>query len=67
MKEGIPVPNRVIDPTGVTLRPGQPGKCKGNGSATDENGLPILCCDECDYFLLCFDEHGEPRREAQQP
>ena len=42
---------RVIDITGVELTPGEPAVCLGNG----EQGFEC-CCDECDYFLLCFPE-----------
>ena len=41
---------KVIDGlTGVELTPGEPTVCLGNG----EQGFEC-CCDECDYFLLCF-------------
>ena len=33
----------------VELTPGKPTACLGNG----EYGFEC-CCDECDYFLLCF-------------
>lgn len=41
----------------IILRPGNNGIfCPGNGDFKDENGEPIECrCDECDYYLLCFD------------
>jgi hypothetical protein len=42
---------RVMDITGVELMPGEPGVCLGNG----EQGFEC-CCDECDYYLLCFPE-----------
>ena len=42
-------PKKVIDVTGVELTPGEPTVCLGNG----EQGFEC-CCDECDYFLLCF-------------
>ena len=41
----------VIDPSGVILTPGKPDVCLGNG----EQGFEC-CCDECDFFLLCFPE-----------
>lgn len=48
---------KVIDPTGVELSPGEPKKCLGNGEHVDDKGRAIeCCCDECDYFLLCFPE-----------
>ena len=42
---------KIIDITGVELTPGEPAFCLGNG----EQGFEC-CCDECDYFLLCFPE-----------
>ena len=42
-------PKRAIDITGVELMPGDPTACLGNGKQGFE-----CCCDECDYFLLCF-------------
>ena len=43
------IPRKIIDITGVELTPGKPAVCLGNG----EQGFEC-CCDECDYFLLCF-------------
>ena len=43
------IPKKVIDITEVELTPGEPNVCLGNG----EQGFEC-CCDECDYFLLCF-------------
>ena len=48
----------VIDITGVKLTPGDPTVCLGNG----KQGF-ACCCDECDFFLLCFPEF-DPDREA---
>ena len=45
------IPKTVIDITGVELTPGEPSVCLGNGKQGYE-----CCCDECDYFLLCFPE-----------
>ena len=45
------IPKKVIDVTGIELTPGGPTVCLGNG----EQGFEC-CCDECDYFLLCFPE-----------
>ena len=45
-------PEKVIDITGIELTPGEPTVCLGNG----EQGLEC-CCDECNYFLLCFPEY----------
>ena len=42
---------KIIDITGVELMPGEPADCLGNG----EQGFEC-CCDECDYYLLCFPE-----------
>ena len=39
------------DVTGIEITPGNPSVCLGNG----EQGYEC-CCDECDYFLLCFPE-----------
>lgn len=47
----------LIDPwTGALLHPGVPDRCPGNGQDPDYE----ICCDECDYFLECFDEDGMP-------
>ena len=50
----------IIDVTGTILIPGNNGKdCPGNGEIKDDNGEIIeCCCDECDYFLCCFEEQG---------
>ena len=45
------VSKKVADITGVELTPGEAAVCLGNG----EQGFDC-CCDECDYFLLCFPE-----------
>ena len=45
------ISKRVTDITGVTLTPGEGDVCLGNG----EQGFEC-CCDECDYYLLCFPE-----------
>ncbi len=45
------IPKKVIDVTGTELTLGEPTVCLGNG----EQGFEC-CCDECDYFLLCFPE-----------
>ncbi|MBQ8380750.1 MAG: hypothetical protein IJY18_02550 [Clostridia bacterium] len=46
---------KVIDISGVELTPGKPDVCLGNGELGFE-----CCCDECDFFLLCFPEY-EPK------
>ena len=43
------IPKKVIDITGLELTPGEPTVCLGNGEQDFE-----CCCDECDYYLLCF-------------
>ena len=43
------IPKKILDITGVELVPGDPAVCLGNGKHGFE-----CCCDECDYFLLCF-------------
>ena len=45
---------KVVDITKVELTPGAPSVCLGNGKQEFE-----CCCDECDYFLLCFPEFDE--------
>ena len=45
------IQEKIIDITGIELMPGEPTVCLGNG----EQGFEC-CCDECDYFLLCFPE-----------
>lgn len=41
----------ILDVTGVRLTPEKPHECRGNGIKGFE-----CCCEECDYFLLCFPE-----------
>ena len=48
---GKNIKKRVIDISGIKLMPGEPTACLGNG----EQGFEC-CCDECDYYLLCFPE-----------
>ena len=52
------IPKKVIDITGIELTPGEPSVCLGNG----EQGFEC-CCDECDYFLLCFPEFDPESQE----
>ena len=52
------IQKRVIDITGVELMPGEPTVCLGNG----EQGFEC-CCDECDYYLLCFPEFDLKSKE----
>ena len=48
----------VIDVTGIELTPGEPDVCLGNG----EQGFEC-CCDECDYYLICFPEFDQKNKE----
>ena len=52
------IPEKEVDITGVELTPGKPAACLGNG----EQGV-ACCCDECDYFLLCFPELASSNQE----
>ncbi len=52
-------PKKVIDVSGIEFTPGKPDVCLGNG----EQGFGY-CCDECDWFLLCFPEF-DPENEAE--
>ena len=52
------IPKKVIDVTGIELTPGEPDVCLGNGEQELE-----CCCDECDYFLLCFPEFDPKIKE----
>ena len=52
------LPEKVTDITGVELTPGKPLVCLGNGDQGFE-----CCCDECDYFLLCFPEFYPESKE----
>ena len=54
------IPKRITDITGVELTPGEPLVCLGNGEQRFE-----CCCDECDYYLLCFPE-SDPKSEDQK-
>ena len=49
---------KMIDITGIELTPGEPAVCLGNG----EQGFEC-CCDECDFYLLCFPEFDVPIKE----
>ena len=41
----------LVDPTGTKLTPSWHGaECLGNG---EHPGIEC-CCDECDYYLVCF-------------
>ena len=55
---GKPIQKKIVDDTGVELTPGDPNGCLGNG----EQGFEC-CCDECDYYLLCFPEFDSENKE----
>ena len=52
------IPRKIIDVIGVELMPGEPLICLGNGEQEFE-----CCCDECDYFMLCFPEF-DPKKQS---
>ena len=52
------IQKKVIDITDVELTPGEPAVCLGNGEQVFE-----CCCDECDYFLLCFPEFDSKSKD----
>ena len=52
------LPEKEIDITGVEITPGKPDVCLGNGDQGFE-----CCCDECDYFMLCFPEFDSESEE----
>ncbi len=54
------IQKRVIDITGIELMPGEPTVCLGNV----EQGIEC-CCDECDYYLLCFPEFDPENKEEK--
>ena len=45
------IQKKIIDITGIELTPGEPTVFLGNGKQDF-----ACCCDECDYYLLCFTE-----------
>ena len=55
------IPKKVIDITGIEFTPGQPAVCLGNGAQGFE-----CCCDECDYYLICFPEF-DPKKQRLTP
>ena len=52
------LPEKETDITGVEITPGKPDVCLGNGDQGFE-----CCCDECDYFMLCFPEFDPESEE----
>ena len=55
------IQKKVIDITGVELTPGKPNICLGNGEQDFE-----CCCDECDYYLLCFPEFEHAKKACSE-
>ncbi len=54
------ISKKVVDITGIELTPGNPTVCLGNGIHSLE-----CCCDECDYYLLCFPEFDPKNKESE--
>ena len=52
------ISEKTIDITGTELMPGKPKNCLGNGKHGFE-----CCCDECDYFRLCFPEYDSKSKK----
>ena len=52
------ISRKVIDVTGTELTHGEPTVCLGNGDMGFD-----CCCDECDFFLLCFPEFNVEIKE----
>ena len=60
---GKVIPEKVMDVSDVELTLGKPLVCLGNGVQGFE-----CCCDECDYFLLCFPEFDQSvKRDQSNP
>ena len=55
------ISGKMIDITGIERMPGKPDICLGNG----EQGF-ACCCDECDYYLLCFPEFDPKPKESSK-
>ena len=55
------IQKKIIDITGVELTPGKPNVCLGNGKQGFE-----CCCDECDYYLLCFPEFEHAKKTCSK-
>ncbi len=53
-------PKKVIDGTGTELTPGASDACLGNREMGFE-----CCCDECEYFLVCFPEFDSNSEEYE--
>ena len=55
------ISRKVKDISGVELTPGEPAVCLGNGEQNYE-----CCCDECDYYLLCFPKFNPKGKEDKK-
>ena len=54
VKYYLPAEGDLMDPTGVELTPSYHGElCLGNGEYPQYE----CCCDECDYYLVCFPDY----------
>lgn len=50
-----------LDVTGIKLTPSPYGReCLGNGEWPGYE----CCCDECDYYLVCFPDWQERREQV---
>lgn len=53
---------QIIDVTGTPLIPGKQGRdCPGNGEHPEYE----CCCDECEYYLYCFEEWDSESTEKE--
>ena len=52
------IQEKITDITDIELTSGKLAVCQGNG----EQGFEC-CCDECNYFLLCFPEFDVQLKE----
>ena len=52
---------KLMDIADVELMPGEPTVCLGNGKQGFE-----CCCDECDYYLLCFPEFDSQKENVTE-
>ena len=52
---------KLMDIADVELMPEEPTVCLGNGKQGFE-----CCCDECDYYLLCFPEFDSQKENVTE-
>ena len=55
------ISEKTIDIANIELMPGETTVCLGNG----EQGVEC-CCDECDYYLLCFPEFDQKKQKINK-